>query len=274
MVRILIVPDNFLTDAWLGADAGVFTLDNTGAVVELGRPLVPGLQRKAVVVAATTSAGTLASDFENGDTVDGVVLATGNRILIKDQATASENGIYVVAASGAPTRATDSDTGAELQGAVVYVSGGTVNAETTWVANRSAITLGSTSIVWSALVAIAGTWIKRPLRFGATIPNPSTAEDVTLGYADKACTITKIAVVVRGTSPSVTWTLRKGSDRSAAGTEIISGGTTTTSQAGVTITTFTAPALAAGEWLWLETSATSGTVQELSVVAWAEQTAP
>jgi hypothetical protein len=84
-----------------------------------------GLSWKQAVRAATTAAGTLATSFENGDAIDGVTLATGDRILIKNQATASENGIYVVNASGAPTRATDADAGAELVNATVYVSEGT-----------------------------------------------------------------------------------------------------------------------------------------------------
>src|SRR3954452_5091097 len=78
---------------------------------------VQGINWKPSVRVATTAAGTLASSFANGSTVDGVTLATGDRILIKNQATASENGIYVVASSGAPTRAADADAGTELQGA-------------------------------------------------------------------------------------------------------------------------------------------------------------
>ena len=61
---------------------------------------------------ATIAAGTLASDFENGDTIDSVVLATGDRILIKDQASGVENGIYIVQATGAPVRADDLTDGA------------------------------------------------------------------------------------------------------------------------------------------------------------------
>jgi hypothetical protein len=80
----------------------------------------------------------LASDFENGDTVDGVVLATNDRILIKNQAAPAENGIYTVNASGAPTRATDADTWAELVGAFVFVTEGTANAATQWVCNVAA----------------------------------------------------------------------------------------------------------------------------------------
>lgn len=64
---------------------------------------------KASVRVATTSAGTLATSFEAGDSVDGVTLAAGDRILIKDQSTAAENGIYIVGTSGEPTRAPDFD---------------------------------------------------------------------------------------------------------------------------------------------------------------------
>lgn len=122
--------------------------------------LLAGLSWKQSVRAATTANGTLASAYENGDTVDGVVLATGNRILIKNQTTASENGIYVVNASGAPTRATDADMGAELVSASVFVQEGTANAETQWVCSTDApITVGSTSVAFVQLNAGGGaTW--------------------------------------------------------------------------------------------------------------------
>ena len=83
---------------------------------------------KQPVRCATTAAGTLATSFANGQTVDGVALVTGDRILVKDQAAGAENGIYVVAASGAPARAFDMDVAAEVVGAQVYVVAGTVNA--------------------------------------------------------------------------------------------------------------------------------------------------
>lgn len=111
---------------------------------------------KQSVRVATTAAGTLASSFENGDTVDGVTLATGNRILIKNQATASENGIYTVNASGAPTRATDADSGSEMLGAIIPVEEGTVNAERTFrCTNNATITLGSTNLTFIELQDIA-----------------------------------------------------------------------------------------------------------------------
>jgi hypothetical protein len=104
---------------------------------------------KDSVRAATTTNGTLATAFENGDTIDGIVLATSDRILIKNQSAPAENGIYVVAASGAPTRATDFDAWTEIVGAFVTVESGTVNAGTQWLCNVVAGgTLGTTAITF------------------------------------------------------------------------------------------------------------------------------
>ena len=88
-----------------------------------------GLDVKDSVVATTTANGTLSTAFANGQSIDGVTLQTGDRILIKNQTTASQNGIYNVQASGAPSRATDMATGANAAGAFVFVEQGTVNAE-------------------------------------------------------------------------------------------------------------------------------------------------
>jgi hypothetical protein len=125
--------------------------DVSGAVNPLIDAKTALLSWKQPVRAATTANGTLASSFENGDTLDGVPLATGDRILVKDQTTGSENGIYVVAASGAPTRATDADSGADLLCATVRVSEGTTNADTMWACTTDApITVGTTALVWEA----------------------------------------------------------------------------------------------------------------------------
>lgn len=92
-----------------------------------------GLDVKASVHAATITAGTLATSFEAGDAIDGHTLSAGDRILIKNQADSKENGIYVVNASGAPTRASDADTDAELtKGSFVFVENGS-QASTGWV---------------------------------------------------------------------------------------------------------------------------------------------
>jgi hypothetical protein len=115
---------------------------------------------KTTVRAATTATGTLGSAYANGSVIDGVTLATGDRILIKNQSSGGENGIYVVAASGAPTRATDADSAAEILQAAVSVQEGTANADTSWQNTTNApITLGTTATVWTNLPGLtsAGT---------------------------------------------------------------------------------------------------------------------
>jgi len=108
---------------------------------------------KQPVRCATGAAGTLASSFENGDTAGGVVLATGDRILVKNQAAAEENGIYLVAASGAPTRDYDFDVAAEVVGAIVYVVEGTL-AGTLWrCTNATAPELEVDDITWAIYTA-------------------------------------------------------------------------------------------------------------------------
>jgi hypothetical protein len=126
-----------------------------------------GIDWKASVRAATTEAVTLASGLENGDTLDGVTLATGDRILVKNQATGSENGIYVVAASGAPTRSTDADTAAEItSNFAVFVEEGTLNADQGYVlTNDGPITVGTTALVFTQFTGLgqvtAGTGLSK-----------------------------------------------------------------------------------------------------------------
>lgn len=108
-----------------------------------------GLKPKTAVRLATDAAGTLASDFENGDTVDGEVLATGDRLLIKDQADPAENGIYIVQASGAPVRSSDFDSLTpidEINGAMVAVQEGTENAGKLFVQSGVVATIGTDPI--------------------------------------------------------------------------------------------------------------------------------
>jgi hypothetical protein len=116
---------------------------------------------KESVRAATTANGTLATAYENGDTIDGVTLATGDRILIKNQSTAAENGIYTVNASGAPTRAADANTSGELSpGTVVYVESGTANAGVTFSVTSTTATPwvpGSSGSTWQAAYGITST---------------------------------------------------------------------------------------------------------------------
>jgi hypothetical protein len=89
-----------------------------------------GASWKNSVVAATTVEGTLETSFADGEIIDGVTLVTGERILIKDQTTTpSENGIYIVESSGAPTRASDLPTDNYAAGSAVWVAEGTANSD-------------------------------------------------------------------------------------------------------------------------------------------------
>jgi hypothetical protein len=114
-----------------------------------------GLDVKKSVRAATTGPVTLSTAIVAGQTLDTTVtLAEGDRVLVKDQATSSQNGIYVVQASGAPVRATDAngtaDTGEVSGGTFTFVEEGTVNADSGWVvSSNGTITVGTDAMVWS-----------------------------------------------------------------------------------------------------------------------------
>lgn len=104
-----------------------------------------GLDVKGSVRTATTANITLT----NTQTIDGVALSVGDRVLVKNQTTTSQNGIYVVA-SGAWTRATDCDNtpGTEVtSGLFTFVEEGTANADSGWVLTTDGtITLGTTGL--------------------------------------------------------------------------------------------------------------------------------
>lgn len=113
--------------------------------------LAQGLSIKQSVRVATTASIDLSTALENGDSLDGVTLATGDRVLVKDQSTALQNGIYVVQASGAAVRATDFDASGDVaRGAFVFVQEGTANADSGWVLTTDgAITVGTTALAFT-----------------------------------------------------------------------------------------------------------------------------
>jgi hypothetical protein len=88
---------------------------------------------KKGVRASTTTSGTLSTDFESGDTIDGITLVTDDRILIKDQADPIENGIYLVKSTGAPERSEDFPAGASAVSVIIIVYEGTENGDTMWM---------------------------------------------------------------------------------------------------------------------------------------------
>lgn len=155
--------DNNLT-VGLAAKAPVSNPAFTGTVTLPGSPTLPlqaapksyvdamqaGIHITAEVVAATTANITLSAP----QTIDGVAVTAGQRVLVKNQTTTSQNGIYVVAA-GAWTRATDLDAWSEVNGAFTFVQGGTVNGRTGWVAQGVTTgTIGTDAITWVQFSAV------------------------------------------------------------------------------------------------------------------------
>ena len=93
--------------------------------------------------------GTLSTAFANGQTVNGITLATGDRIVLMAQSSGAENGIYTVNASGAPTRAADMDSAEEVLGACVFVLTGDVGeGDVVRCTNETLPTLGTTALTF------------------------------------------------------------------------------------------------------------------------------
>jgi hypothetical protein len=99
------------------------------------------------------------------------------------------------------------------------------------------------------------------------VEDPTASERIPLGFVDDPITVTRmVAVVSGGGGPSVTWTIRFGADASGVGTELVTGGTTTTSTTtGSDVTALTVTSIPAEHFLWLETTAQAGAVATLAV---------
>jgi len=107
-----------------------------------------GVYWKEPVRVATTANVDLTQDLQNGDQIDGVTLATGDRVLVKDQSSQSANGIYIVVASGSASRSSDCDTADELNGAAVFVKEGSTNADQGFIQTAEIATLGTDNVVF------------------------------------------------------------------------------------------------------------------------------
>lgn len=112
-----------------------------------------------------------------GASIDGVALASGDRVGLPAQSTGSQNGIYTWNGSAAAmTRTSDADAGSELVGAVVWVSEGTANGNTIWVCTTDApITIGATATTWVE-------WTSNPLTVEEVDGSPSYPGIATLRY--------------------------------------------------------------------------------------------
>lgn len=106
-----------------------------------------GLSSRRAVRVATVTNGALVTAYADGQTIDGVIITAGDRVLIKNQTTAMENGVYVVQASGTPIRSEDFDDGDAVGGSVVWVIAGVRNAQTEWICND--VTVSTTAMIWT-----------------------------------------------------------------------------------------------------------------------------
>jgi len=119
---------------------------------------------------------TIATALEAGDTIDGITLTEGMRVLVNGQTTQSQNGIYVIQATGGPVRAADFDTAAEVDsGDFIFVSSGNNYANTGWVQTLRPATIGTDAISFTQFSG-AGTYLAGA---GLTLTGSTFSADVT-----------------------------------------------------------------------------------------------
>jgi hypothetical protein len=206
-----------------------------------------GLDIKDSVRVATTAN----INLTNTQTIDAVALAVGDRVLVKNQTTGSQNGIYVVA-SGAWTRATDFDADVEVTGgAFTFVEEGTVNADSGWVlTTNNTITIGTTALTFAQFSGAgqitAGAGLTKT---GNTIDAVGTADRITVNSdsIDIASTyVGQTSITTLGTIATGTWQgsivagQYGGTGVNNSGKTITLGGNLTTSGAFTTTLTVTA----------------------------------
>jgi hypothetical protein len=174
---------------------------------------VVGIDWKPSVRLATTAPITLATGLENGDTLDGVTLATGDRVLVKNQTDATENGIYVVAASGAPARSSDADTAAEITASfAVFVEEGTVNTDSGWtLTNNGTITVGTSELSFTQFTGLgqitAGAGLTKTANTLDVIGGDGITVNADSVVIDRTVVVTKYAATIGdGTNTSYTVT--------------------------------------------------------------------
>jgi hypothetical protein len=111
---------------------------------------VAGLRTRIIAECATTANVNLTNGLEAGDSIDGVTLVAGDRVLVKDQTDATENGLYLAVSSGAASRDPEHDTIAELSGQMIVVNQGSTNDNKIFLCTTdSSASIGSSNITYS-----------------------------------------------------------------------------------------------------------------------------
>ena len=144
--------------ALVKADVGLDQVDNTSDVNKpLPTAVTTALTLRSIVRvrAMTTTNITIATALNNADSIDGVALVTGDVVLVAGQSSASENGIYTVAAS--PARHTDYATYAAYPGLMAIVQEGTANADTVWICtSNTGGTIAVTALAFTQFGGFSG----------------------------------------------------------------------------------------------------------------------
>jgi hypothetical protein len=202
--------------------------------------LSQGLDPKGSVRAASTANLTLSGT----QTIDGVAVIANDRVLVKDQTTTANNGIYVVAA-GAWARATDMDTWAEVPSAYVFVEEGTVNADTGWTCtSNQGGTIGTTAITWTQFSGAgnitAGAGLTKTANTidvvgtAARILANADSIDIDPAYVGQT-SITTLGTVTTGTWNGTTITVNRGGTGATTLTGYVKGAGTAALTASATI---------------------------------------
>ena len=196
-----------------------------------------GLEVKDSVVVATTGNITLSGT----QTIDGIAVTAGQRVLVKDQSIATQNGIYVVA-SGAWSRSTDADTAEEFNsGCFFFVEKGTANADNGFVMSQDAtITFGTTDITFSQFsgagqitagdgLAKTGDTLSVNTSTGITVTNDNVVIDTAWTGQAAITTVGTIGTGTWGATPiSATYGGTGLNTSSSTGVGIVTSGTWTT----------------------------------------------
>ena len=135
-----------------GSITGLSTPSNNSdvAIKSYVDDAVAGLRTRTIAECATTANVNLSNGLEAGDTIDGVTLVAGDRVLVKDQSTATENGLYIAVSSGSASRDPEHDTIAELSGGMVVVNQGSTNDNKIFLCTTDNDgSLGSTNITYT-----------------------------------------------------------------------------------------------------------------------------
>jgi len=137
-----------------GVSSAIQTQIDTKAATSYVNDAVAGLRTRIIAECASTANVNISNALEAGDTIDGVTLVAGDRVLLKDQSTASENGLYTAVGSGAgaASRDTQFNTIDELSGQMIVVNQGTANDNKIFLCTtNNTASLGSDSITYNVI---------------------------------------------------------------------------------------------------------------------------